>query len=241
MRRYLGLIPARGGSKSIPLKNIAPCAGRPLLAWTCEAALRSVRLSRVVLSTDDERIAEVGRACGVEVPFLRPRVLAEDATPSIDVIIHAVEALGAEGDRFDAVVLLQPTSPLRTAAHIDGAIEVFERKEAEIVVSVVEVPHRFHPYSLMAERDGRLESFLDARQTVTRRQELPPLWARNGPAVLVLQSALLGGRDLYAGKTVGYPMSMQDSIDIDSLQDLAEAEAALSSKQSRAVTPQVLR
>jgi CMP-N,N'-diacetyllegionaminic acid synthase len=233
MRRYLGLIPARGGSKSIPLKNIAPCAGRPLLAWTCEAALRSVRLSRVVLSTDDERIAEVGSACGVEVPFLRPRVLAEDATPSIDVIIHAVEALGAEGDRFDAVVLLQPTSPLRTAAHIDGAIEVFERSGADTVVSVVEVPHRFHPYSLMQEDGDTLIPFIPDRATVTRRQELSTLWARNGPAVLVVASPIIKAGTLYGSRTVGYPMGAHESLDIDSMADLEEATRKLVDRQTR--------
>lgn len=230
MRRYLGLIPARGGSKSIPLKNIAPCAGRPLLAWTCDAALGSQKLTRVVLSTDDKRIAEVGRASGVEVPFVRPVALSQDATPSIDVINHAVHFFEEFGEKFDAVVLLQPTSPLRKSIHIDGAIELHEQRDADTVVSVVEVPHRFHPHSLMRVRDGVLVPFLDAGPTVTRRQELEVLWARNGPAVLVTGTGVLSSGSLYGGCTFGYPMNARDSIDIDSLDDLAEAERLLATQ-----------
>lgn len=228
MRSYLGLIPARGGSKSIPLKNIVPCAGRPLLAWTCDAALGSRKLNRVVLSTDDERIADVGRACGIEVPFIRPAALSQDETPSIDVIVHAVRHLDAAGEKFDAVVLLQPTSPLRRSAHIDAVIDIHEQHDADTVVSVVEVPHRFHPRSLMRVRDGVLVPFLDAGPTVTRRQELETLWARNGPAVLVTSTDVLSSGSLYGGRTVGYPMNAHDSLDIDSMDDLAEAERLLS-------------
>src|SRR5262245_16834240 len=118
----LGLITARGGSKGIPRKNLVPLLGRPLLAYTCEAALASTSLARVVLSTDDEEIASVGRAEGIEVPFMRPAELSRDDTPSIDVAVHAVQWLATHaGWQADALVLLQPTSPLRTAHHIDEA------------------------------------------------------------------------------------------------------------------------
>jgi CMP-N-acetylneuraminic acid synthetase len=227
MRRYLGLIPARGGSKSIPLKNIASCAGRPLLAWTCDAALASRKLTRIVLSTDDGRIADVGRACGIEVPFIRPTALSQDETPSIDVMVHAVRHLEETGAKFDAVVLLQPTSPLRTSAHIDGAIDLYEQGNADTVVSVVEVPHRFHPSSLMRLQDGVLIPFLNNGLTVTRRQELETLWARNGPAVLVTATHTLAWGSLYGGRTMSFPMSARESLDIDSDDDMAEAERLL--------------
>jgi CMP-N-acetylneuraminic acid synthetase len=224
--RFVGLIPARGGSKGIPRKNIAACAGKPLLAWTCEAALGSRRLSRTLLSTDSEEIAAAGRACGVEVPFIRAAALAADDSASLDVMVHALDWLEAAGERPDALVLLQPTSPLRTSRHIDEAIDCFAARKADCVVSVTEVPHRFHPLSVMREEDGRLVPY-EGTQTTTRRQELPPLWARNGPAVLVASAAMLRRKSIYGGRTVGYPMTARDSLDIDSPFDLELAAQLL--------------
>ena len=161
MQNVLGLIPARGGSKGIPRKNIAILAGQPLLAYTCAVALGSRVLNRVVLSTDDAEIAEVGRQCGVEVPFLRPATLAQDGTPSIEVARHAVEYF-RDNEHWtpDVVVLLQPTSPLRTSRHIDEAVDLMKESDADTVVSVVEVPHRFNPHSVMQLKDGALVDFL---------------------------------------------------------------------------------
>lgn len=224
--RFIGLIPARGGSKGIPGKNIAPCAGKPLLAWTCEAALGSRKLARTLVSTDSEEIAAAARHCGVEVPFTRPAALAADDTPSVEVMRHALDWLASADDRPDAMVLLQPTSPLRTSRHVDGAVERFLRGKADTVVSVVEVPHRFHPRSVMREEEGRLVPYEGAR-TVTRRQELLALWARNGPAVLVVASDLVRQGELYSGRTLGYPMSEEDSLDIDDARDLELAASLL--------------
>jgi CMP-N-acetylneuraminic acid synthetase len=226
--RLVGLIPARGGSKGIPGKNIAPCAGKPLLAWTCEAARASRRLARTLLSTDSEAIAQVGRACGVEAPFLRPSQLAADDTPSVDVMRHALEWLEAQGDRPDALVLLQPTSPLRTARHIDEAAERFADGQADTVVSVVAVPHRFHPRSVMREEVGRLVPY--EGRTATRRQGLEPMWARNGPAILIVAAALLRRGELYGGRTLAYEMSEDDSVDIDEARDLELAARRLAAR-----------
>ena len=136
----LGLIPARGGSKGVPRKNIRQLAGKPLLAYTAEAALASSRLTRVILSTDDEEIAEVGRSCGLEVPFLRPAKLAEDTTPTLPVVQHAVQFLETRGEQFDAICLLQPTNPLRQTSDIDGCIELLESAEADTVFTMLAVP-----------------------------------------------------------------------------------------------------
>ena len=146
----LGIIPARGASKGIPGKNIINVAEKPLLQYTIEAAQKSKFLNRVLLSTDDKKIAEVGKIFCVEVPFMRPTKLAQDDTPAIDVILHALDWL-KQNDSYqpDAVVLLQPTSPLRTEKHIDKAIQLFLDKNADTVVSVVEVPHNYSPYKLM--------------------------------------------------------------------------------------------
>jgi CMP-N-acetylneuraminic acid synthetase len=223
----IGLIPARGGSKGIPSKNIAPCAGRPLLAYTCEAARASHMLDRVILSTDSDRIAEVGRAYGAEVPFMRPAALADDAAPALPVMLHALEWLESGGVSAEAIVLLQPTSPLRRAKHIDEAVELFRSTQADSVVSVVEVPHRYHPDSVMREEAGGLVPYRRGVHTVTSRHDLKPLYARNGPAVLVASRATLRSGQLYGMRTIGYQMSEADSLDVDTPWDLHLAELLL--------------
>src|ERR1035437_5503200 len=136
MQRVLGVIPARGGSKGLPRKNIRVLAGKPLLAYTAEEALAARRLIRVVLTTDAEEIAEGGRQWGIEVPFLRPAELAEDDTPTLPVVQHAVRWLEQRGDSFDRVCLLQPTDALRRAEHIDACIELLESSGADAVGTV---------------------------------------------------------------------------------------------------------
>jgi CMP-N,N'-diacetyllegionaminic acid synthase len=210
----LGLIPARGGSKGIPGKNLVPLAGKPLLAWTVEAARAARSLTRVVVSTDDDGIAA---AAGVEV-LHRPAELAADETPMLDVIRHAAEEIPC-----DLLVLLQPTSPLRRPEHIDESVALLRETGADCVVSVAEVPHQFRPDSLMAVEDGRLVALGDAR----RRQDKRPVYARNGPAVLVVRPDRLGD-DLYAGDTRPYVMDSRDSIDVDGPFELELAELLLS-------------
>jgi len=233
--RILGLIPARGGSKGIPRKNIFPVAGKPLLAWTCEAALASKSLSRVVLSTDDEEIAEVGRAWGVEVPFLRPAELATDTATSVDVALHALDWLEEhEGWHAEVIVLLQPTSPLRTATHIDEAVAVFNVAAADTVVSVVPVRHNLSPFTLMRLENGRLYDFWDQPLPFDRyrRQETPPLFARNGPALLVTRAQTLRCRKSFYGDFVAaYVMTEEESLDIDTPADLALAEWRLARRR----------
>ena len=231
--RFVAVIPARGGSKGIPGKNLAPCAGKPLLAWTCEAALGSRALARTLLSTDSEGIAAAGRRLGVEAPFLRPAALAQDDTPALPVMRHALDWLEEQGEHADALVLLQPTSPLRRSEHIDEAAALFASGAADTVVSVTEVPHRYHPDSVLRERGGLLIPYLEGAATVTRRQDQEPLLARNGPAVLIVSRATLGTGQLYGPRTLGYRMSLADSIDVDAPEDLQLAERALSTRGSQ--------
>ncbi|MGH3104275.1 MAG: cytidylyltransferase domain-containing protein [Gaiellaceae bacterium] len=216
----VGLIPARGGSKGIPGKNLAPLAGKPLIAWTIEAARASRTLTRVVVSTDDEEIAAVARQLGAEV-LARPGALAADDTPMLEVVRHALAELGST----DVLVLLQPTSPLRRPDHIDQALLVLlEDERRDAVVSVVEVPHRFRPGSLMELDGGRLRRL--SEETAARRQDKPPVYARNGPAVLALRPERLGD-DLYGGDCRPYVMAPLDSIDVDGPDDLRLAELLL--------------
>jgi CMP-N,N'-diacetyllegionaminic acid synthase len=219
-RPVIGLIPARGGSKSIPRKNLVALAGRPLLAFSAEAALGARRLDRVLLSTDDAEIAAVGRALGLETPFVRPAELSGDAAGMLPVMRHALDWLSENGPEPIAIVLLQPTSPLRTARHIDDAVELLLTSGAETVVSVVEVPHQYSPASVMTmHADGRLTPFL-AGPSILRRQDKPRVFARNGPAILAVQSAVLRSGTLYGEATIGYRMSAAESLDIDEPDDL---------------------
>ena len=228
MSNVLGLIPARGGSRGIPHKNVAPLGGRPLLAYTCEAALASHGLTRVVLSSDDEGIAEVGRACGVAVPFRRPAELAGAEAPSLPVVQHAVCWLREhEGWEAGVVVVLQPTSPLRRARHIDEALECMVGSDADTVVSVVPVPHRYSPYAIMRDEDGCLRDFRESPVPFDRfrRQATPVFYARNGPAVLVAKTeGLYERQSLYGERVLPYVMSEEDSLDVDTEFDLRLAE-----------------
>lgn len=224
----IGLIPARGGSKGIPGKNIASCGGRPLLAYTAESALKAAHLDRVILSTDDDAIAATGVALGLEVPFMRPSEFSGDTASSLSVIVHALDWLEQEGEAVDAIVLLQPTSPLRTAKHVDEAINRFRDSRADTLVSVVEVPHRFHPESLMRIEGGALLPLKASGEMILRRQDMPALYARNGPAILILTPAQVRSGNLYGEGTVAYEMSAADSLDIDTPADLALADWLLS-------------
>lgn len=228
MKNVLGLIPARGGSKSIPQKNIAPLAGRPLLAYTCDAALGARHLSRVVVSTDDEQIAQVGRACGIEVPFLRPTEISQDTTPSIEVALHAVQWLADHaGWLAEVVMLLQPTSPFRRVQHIDESLELMDQSGADSVVSVIEVPHRYSPYTVMRLDGTWLSDFWQEPVPFNRfrRQEVPVLYARNGPVVLATRvPVMVARRSFYGERVAAYRMSERDSVDIDTTDDLRYAE-----------------
>jgi CMP-N,N'-diacetyllegionaminic acid synthase len=227
------VIPARGGSKGIPRKNLAMLAGRPLLAWTADAAKAARALSRVVLSTDDPGLAEQGRSLGLDVPFLRPGRLAGDDTPILPVLIDVLDRLRTEhGFRADVVVLLQPTSPLRRAEHIDEAVERLASTGADSVVSVVSVPHHFSPVSVLREEGGRLRPY-ESGQTVTRRQDKPQLWARNGPAVLAVRVTTLRAGSLYGDDSRALPMSDEDSIDVDTSFDLEMADWLLRRRLGR--------
>jgi len=224
----IGIIPARGGSRALPGKNIHPLAGRPLIDYTCEAALRAQCLDRVMVSTDSPEIAGIARNAGVQAPFQRPAELAGDEARSVDVALHALDWVrDNEGYEPDSMMLLQPTSPLRTARHIDEAWDVFIDRAADTVVSVVEVPHEYSPYSVMELDDDRLTSFWKEPLPFDRfrRQALPALYARNGPAVLISRVAVMRERgDFYGEAVFPYFMSRRESVDIDDLDDLMMAE-----------------
>ncbi len=226
--KVLGIVTARGGSKGIPRKNIAPLHGKPLLAHTAEAALAAKRLRRVVLSTDDERIAEVGRACGLEVPFLRPPELARDDTPTIPVLQDVVRKLEARGDRYDAVLTLQPTNPLRRPEDIDGAIELLERTGADSVISFVDVGEKHPARMKFVASDGRVidPPFAEAYEG-QRRQDLPKLYLREGSIYLTRRDVLMEQNSLKGRDCRALIVPEERACNIDTPFDLFLAEQML--------------
>jgi CMP-N,N'-diacetyllegionaminic acid synthase len=224
--KYLGVIPARGGSKEVPGKNRRTLAGRPLLAYTADAARESRRLSRLIVSTDDPVIREVALGLRLEVPFVRPKELAQDDTLMLPVLQHAVRTMAGQGFAADAVVLLQPTSPLRRGEHIDRAIDLLESTGAESVVTVVEVPHQFNPASVMRLDGERLKPFIDG-PLILRRQDKPRAFARNGPAVLVVRTSVLERGSLYGDDCRPLVMSAEESVDVDTAADFELLERLL--------------
>ncbi len=233
--RVLGLIPARGGSKGVPRKNIKLLAGKPLLAYTAEAALAAKRLARVVLSTDDAEIAEVGKESGVEVPFFRPAELAEDSTPTLPVVQHALSFLERQGDRFDAVCLLQPTNPLRRAGDIDACIELMEHHAADCVVSVLRVPAEHNPHWVyFVNSDGSLRLSTGETTPIPRRQELPPAFHREGSIYITRRDVVMTQNSLFGARVVGYEMTPSLSVNIDTPEDWKLAEQLIVAKSSAA-------
>ena len=214
--RVLALIPARGGSKGVPRKNIRLLAGKPLLAYTAEAALAAKRLSRIVLSTDDEEIARIGRQYGLEVPFIRPPELSQDDAPTLPVVQHALHWFEQKGEYFDSVCLLQPTNPLRQPEHIDGCIELLETGDADAVVSVLPVPHQYNPHWVYFQgQQGNLRLSTGEEAPISRRQDLPPAFHREGSLYVTRRDVLMVQDSLYGKKLVGFPMEPEFSVNID--------------------------
>lgn len=221
----LGLVPARGGSKGIPGKNLRQVGGKSLVARAVESGLGSRLVGRVILSTDSEAIAEAGKLAGAEVPFLRPAELSRDDTPSSAVVIHTLEWLEKNGGtRPDILVLLQPTAPLRRGRHVDEALELLISSGARAVVSVARVPGHLHPAWQFSIRDGALHPFLEGSRLPTRRQDLPPTYTRNGAVYAAWTQAWLDGSLASWQGAVPYVMEPEDSVNVDGPEDLALAE-----------------
>jgi CMP-N,N'-diacetyllegionaminic acid synthase len=216
--KVFGLIPARGGSKGIPRKNIKLIGGKPLIVWTIEAALRSSKLDGVVVSTDDAEIAEVARCAGAQVPFMRPAELAQDHTPGLYPVIHALDQL----PQYNSVLLLQPTSPLRNTEDIDGCLSLVERTNAKSVVSVTEADiHPYWTYRLSA--DQTMTRFVDGAP-IARRQDLPEACALNGAMYFAQAQWLRDSGSLVGVETLAYVMSKEHSVDLDTPLDWKFAE-----------------
>lgn len=225
-KKVLAIIPARGGSKGIPKKNIKELNEKPLIAYTIEEALKSKYIDRLVVSTDDDQIANISKKYGGEIPFLRPKELAKDNTPGIDPIIHCVNWLKEnEGYNSDYVMCLQCTSPFRTVDHIDEAIERLIIEEEDSIVSVCE--SEVNPYWMKKIINGRLSNFVENNNFYSRRQELPQVYRLNGAIYLAKTKLLLTIKNWYTEDTLPYIMDRISSIDIDNKFDFNFAEILL--------------
>ncbi len=223
-KSILAIIPARGGSKGVPRKNIREVGGKPLIAWTIEEAKKAKYIDRLILSSEDDEIIAVAKGWGCEVPFIRPAELARDDTPGIEPVLHAIEALP---EMYDYAVLLQPTSPLRTAADIDGCVAHCIQRGAPACVSVTEPEH--NPYWMFTIGEaGRLKPFAATEPLVPRRQDLPTVYVLNGAVYVARREWLKEKRSFIAEETLAYVMDQKRSLDIDSEHDLAVCACLIS-------------
>ena len=228
--KILGLIPARGGSKGIPGKNIKLLGGKPLLQFTFEAATKSELLAKVILSSDDETIIEIAKELELEVPFKRPKNLAEDSSASLEVIQHALNYYLEQGIQFDAVCLLQVTTPFRKTGLIDECILKFQDNNFDSLVSVREVPEDFNPHWIFEEDHGSLKIATGEEEIISRRQDLPKAYHRDGAIYITKTEVLLNENSLFGEKIGFVNTSASPYVNIDTPEDWRKAEELLDNK-----------
>lgn len=230
----LAIIPARGGSKGLPGKNIKELNGKPLIAYAIEAALKSKYIDRVIVTTDAEDIADVARKYGADVPFMRPDYLASDTAAAIDVYLHATEFVMNEmGDKIDKFMVLLPTAPMRTSKHIDDAVDFFNEKQATTLISIkkAETPVTWY---MNKDEHGRIENAgFGIGNAVTNRQVNSNYFIPNGAIYILDYDLLKNRRTYYCDNTVGFEMLAEDSVDIDTLTEFKFAEMLVKERERK--------
>ena len=222
--KVLALIPARGGSRRLPGKNLLKLCGEPITVWSIKAAQQSKYVDRIVVSTDSDEIAEVARAAGADVPFMRPNYLASDTASSLDVVKHALNELNQKGQCYEFIVLLQPTSPLRTSKHIDESFELLQSKDADAIVGVTELDHPIELTNRLPD-DLSMKGFF-ATDSHLRSQEFPKRYRVNGAIYLVRVESLIKENTIFLSDRIyAYKMDREVSVDIDTPYDLKLADA----------------
>lgn len=231
-KKILAIILARGGSKGIPGKNIKNLAGKPLIAYTIEEALKSKYIDKLILSTDDKEIAEVGEKHGAQVPFLRPKKLATDTATSEKAMLHTINCMEKNKDfNSQLVMLLQPTSPLRKVEDIDNSIEKIIDKKGDSLIGLSKAEK--HPYWMMEIRDGKVVPYNEnKRKKYTRRQDLPEIYNINGAIYITDTKLFKETLNRWAGKTIPYLMPKKRSVDIDDMLDWRLAEVLLEEEKN---------
>ena len=225
--KILGLIPARGGSKGIPKKNIKLLGRKPLIEYTIDSAKESKWLSEIEVSTDDEEIAIAAEVYGCKPPFIRPAEFAEDTSTSLEVVQHAIAFFEAQNIFFDAVCLLQPTSPFRQKGLIDTAIEAFISTKADCLVSVLPIPHEFNPHWAFEETENGLLKIATGEKTIIpRRQDLPNAFHRDG-SIYITKTEVIKKGSLYGNKIAYIESNPEFHVNIDTMKDWDTAEKLL--------------
>jgi len=230
--KTLALIPARGGSKGLPGKNLKPLLGKPLVAWSIEAARLSPSIDSILLSTDNKKIAEVGEAEGARVPFMRPLNLSSDAASSIDVVLHALDFLEAAGEKYDIVVLLEPTSPQRDSNDIEQALKLLIKTGARAAVGVTQAQSSHPDFIYRMQDDLKLSPFIKKTESQhIRRQDIEPLYFLEGSIYISFVESLREYHSFYHHNTIGYEVPKWKSLEIDDLDDFIMVEALLKYKR----------
>ena len=231
--RVLALVPARRGSKGLPLKNIRPLQGKPLLAWPIEAARASRYVDRVVISTDDAEFAALAQTVGADAPFLRPAELASDTAPSITFILHALDSLDAAGDRYDYIVLLEPTSPLTEAGDIDAALEALaaNRASADAIVGVTALVSTHPAFAVRLDAKGLIRPYdVQSFDLLPRRQDTEPLYSLDGSLYISNIEAIRRERSFCHERTLPFVTPRWKSFEVDDLVDFICIEAILANR-----------
>lgn len=222
-KKIVALIPARGGSKGLPGKNIKPLRGKPLIAWTIEQAKKSKYIDRIIVSTEDDEICAIAKKYGADIPFTRPKYLAKNNTKMIEVLLHAISHLEEKREYYDLMMLLQPTSPLRLSADIDESVKLLFKKRAEAIISVSQVDH--NPYwTNILPGNGCMKNFMRPDATNRNRQEFPDFYRINGAIYLAYCDYLKKNKKFWGNKTYAFVMPAIRSIDIDTILDFKIAE-----------------
>lgn len=225
-KRVLTIVPARKGSKGLPLKNIRPLAGKPLLAWPIAAARASRHVDRVIISTDDQEFADIAVAHGADAPFLRPAELASDTAPSIGFILHAVDTLAAAGETYDYVVLLEPTSPLTEGTDVDAALAQLTAADADAIVGVTLLETSHPAYAVRMHETGVIDPLQPGGfAAMPRRQDLEPMFGLDGSLYISTVEALRREQGFCHGRTLGYRTARHKAHEVDDLVDFLCIEA----------------
>jgi len=235
-KKILAIIPARGGSKGIPKKNIKPLLGKPLVAWTIEQAKKSSLITRIFVSTDNDEIARIAGHYGAPVPFLRPTELAQDNSPTIDTIIHALDSFEKCGETFDVIIILEPTSPLRKRDDIDKAIGTYldHSSETDTLVSVGEV-HLENPYIMKIIENNRVIPLMEIGQKFFQRQQLPKIFFPYGVIYLATVETIRQQKTFYQETTIPYRIERWQNYEIDDICDFYCVEAVMKNKLDEVV------
>jgi CMP-N,N'-diacetyllegionaminic acid synthase len=227
-KRVLVIVPARRGSKGLPLKNIRPLAGKPLLAWPIIAARGSRYVDEVIISTDDREFADIAASHGASVPFLRPAELASDTAPSIDFILHAVDTLAAAGDVYDLIVLLEPTSPLTESVDVDAALEKLVASDADALVGVMAMVTNHPAFAVTMDDGGAIAPWGSASfDAMPRRQDLAPVFCLDGSLYISTAPALREHLGFCHARTLGFETARHKGFEVDDLVDFFCIEAVL--------------